>query len=468
MPKVHSRLEFIPQRFNDGVVKLVHLLLPLVLRFRTRPWLMGGIVRIDAVHTERLVDLYQQFQGGKIRFLMGFRHAEVEDPLCLLYLMSRLLPQAAIQAGIKLQLPIHNHFIYDRGMTIWAGKWLGWLFSRGGGIPIHRGKPLDRAALREARGLLINGRFPFTIAPEGATNGHGETLSPLEPGLAQLGFWGVEDLNKANRQELVYILPMGIRYYFVTPSWQKIEGLLGQLESQSGLEVKQLSQEHWKNPANYLYPRLLSLGEHLLTKIEEFYRRFYHQSLPKLNEDSSSNYNQFLALRLQRLLDVALKVAENYFGLSSQGSIIDRCRRLEEAGWNYIYREDIKDLKTLSALDLGLANWVAEEADLRLKHMRMVESFVAVSANYIQEKPTAERFAETLWILFDTIERIKGKKMPRRPYLGKRWVKITIGEPICVTERWENYHNSRQQAKQAVNQLTEDLQIALEKLIVDE
>ncbi|HAC62769.1 MAG TPA: glycerol acyltransferase [Cyanothece sp. UBA12306] len=465
MLKVHPRLEFIPQRFNFWVLKLVHLILPLVLKFRTRPWLMGGIVEIEAMDTEKLVNLYQQFQAGKIRFLIGFRHLEVEDPLCLLYLMSRILPQAAIKQGIKLKLPLHNHFIYDRGMTIWAGKWLGWLFSRGGGIPIHRGRPLDRKALRATRELLINGRFPFTIAPEGATNGHGEIVSPLEPGLAQLGFWAVEDLNKANRQELVYIIPLGIRYYFLKPPWVEIEQLLSKLERDSGLKVKHLSQEELKHPVNYLYPRLLNLGEHLLTEIENFYRDFYHQSLPIINADTYSNYNQFLAIRLQRLLDKALQVAEEYFGVSSQGTVIDRCRRLEEAGWKYIYREDIKNLKELSALELGLSNWVAQEAQLRLKHMRLVESFVAVTGSYIKEKPTAERFAETLWILFDTLEKIKEKKIPRRPYLGKRRVKITIGEPICVTERWEIYHSSRQKAKQAVNKLTKDLQVALEELI---
>ena len=97
--------------------------------------------------------------------------------------------------------------------------------------------------------------------------------------------------------------------------------------------------------------------------------------------------------------------------------------------------------------------------------MRLVESFVAVTENYVKEKPTAERFAETLWILFDTLERIKGKKMPRRPYLGKRKVKITIGEPICVTERWDSYQSSRKAAKEAVNNLTKDLQSALEEMI---
>ncbi len=463
MSHVHPRLKFIPQQFNVWVLKLVHTFVPAILRFRLQRWLVGGIVRVEAEGVEELVELYQQFQAGKLRFLIAFRHAEVEDPLCMLHLMSRCVPQTARQQGVILQSPIHTHFIYDRGMTIWAGNWLGWLFSRGGGLPIHRGKPLDRTALRAARELLINGKFPLTVAPEGGTNGHGEIVSVLEPGLAQLGFWCVEDLHKANRTEAVYIVPIGIRYYFVTPPWQKIEKLLSQLEDKSGLSGSHSALNQSKNPAYVLYPRLLRLGEHLLTQMEDFYRRFYRLDFPPINASLDPNHR--LAERLQNLLDKALKVAEDYFGLPSQGTIVDRCRRLEEVGWNRIYREDIEDLRDLSALQSGLAEWVAEEADLRLKHMRLVESFVAVTGSYVKEKPTAERFAETLSILYDCLSRIESDRIPRRPQLGKRRVKLTVGKPILVSDRWLVYHSSRKSAKQAVQQLTEDIQGALEALI---
>jgi hypothetical protein len=120
MPHLHPKLAFIPQRFNPVVVKIAHFVLPIILRFRTRPWLRGGIVKIEAISVENLVKLYQQFQTGKIRFLMAFHHPEVEDPLCLLYLFSRLIPKTAKQMGVTLKQPIHTHFMYDRGMTIWG------------------------------------------------------------------------------------------------------------------------------------------------------------------------------------------------------------------------------------------------------------------------------------------------------------------------------------------------------------
>lgn len=468
MQHAHPKLKFIPQKFNPLVLKITQWSLPILLRLRTRPWLVAGITRIETNNVETLVEMYQKFQAGKIRFLIAFRHPEVEDPFSMLYLFSRAVPRVARQKGIPLKHPIHTHFIYDRGMTVWAGAWLGWLFSRVGGFPIHRGKPLDRIAIKTAREILMNSKFPLTIAPEGATNGHSEIVSPLEPGVAQFGFWCVEDLLKAGRSEEVFILPVNIQYHYVTPPWQNLDKLLSQLEADSGLPIQSLENLNSSDREKLFSERLSRLAEHLLTCMERFYTRFYHRVLPKSNlaeSQTRESPNQLLMARLEILLDTALQVAEEYFGLESKGTIIDRCRRLEEAGWNYIYREDISDLAALSPLDRGLADWVAKEADLRLKHMRLVESFVAVTEKYILEKPTVERFAETALIIFDALARLKGTKMPRRPQLGKRSVRVTVGEPISASDRAIAYRTSRQAARMAVTDLTQDLQLALEKMI---
>ncbi|MBF2025921.1 MAG: 1-acyl-sn-glycerol-3-phosphate acyltransferase [Oscillatoriales cyanobacterium C42_A2020_001] len=469
MSYLRSRLSFIPDAFNPLVLRVTHAVLPLMLKLRLKAWLPSGIAAIEATNVEALVHLYQQFQAGKIRFLMAFRHPEVDDPLSVLFLLSRIVPRVARQKGILLKSPIHSHFIYDRGMPFWAGAWLGWWFSRLGGIPIHRGKrPADRVALRAARDLLINGKFPLSIAPEGGTNGHSEIVSELESGGAQLGFWCAEDLAKANRAEQVFIVPIGIQYHYTTPVWANLERVLSQLEKDCGLNSQDLEIEPDANRQAVYYQRLLRLSECLLSQLEDFYREFYHQVLPPLklsDNDASSETNLLLSLRLQRLLNIALQVSEHYFNLESQAGLTERCRRIEEACWRYVYRDDVVDVKQLSSVSRGLGNWVAEEALLRVKHMRLVESFVAVTGTYVQEKPTVERFAEVTLILFDAIARIKGQKFPRRPRLGWRKSTITVGKPICITERWETYQSNRQAARQAVADVTQELQVALNKMI---
>ncbi|WP_017297577.1 1-acyl-sn-glycerol-3-phosphate acyltransferase [Nodosilinea nodulosa] len=465
MPKLNRAqppLGFIPPRYRPWVVQGAYMLLPLMLRLRLRPWLPAGIWPVTCPNPEVLADCFHQFQAGKIRLIMAFRHSQVDDPICLSYLFSRLVPRAARQQGFGLRRPLHSFFMYDRGMPLWAGRWLSWFFAAIGGIPVHRGRRLDLKALKSVREQIMTAPLPVTIAPEGATNGHGEIISDLEPGTAQLAFWAVEDLQKAGRSEQVLLLPVGLRYVYPRPDWAALNRLLAQLEADCGLPVQSFSAPAAMEPEDY-YPRLIGLGQHLLARLEQFYQRFYGftpAAQPIDNSDSAQ-----IAQRLGHLLDAALAVGERFFALPSTGTLVTRCRRLEEAGWSYIYREDA-DLEQLAPVDRGLADWMAEQATLHMRHMRLAESFVAVTGHYVKDRPTFERFAETTLILFDLVERIKGTRVPKRPQLGTRQAVITLGEPINISDRWSDYAQSRRSAKAAVEGLTHDIQTALEELIL--
>ncbi|NEP15422.1 MAG: 1-acyl-sn-glycerol-3-phosphate acyltransferase [Leptolyngbya sp. SIO4C1] len=461
-------LEHIPADYTPAVAQGVKALLPLWIRWQT------NLAEIEACEVDTLARLYHDFQQGKTRFLMAFRHPSPADAYCLAQLLWRRVPATAKAMNLPLQSPIHAHFIYDRGIPLWAGRWVGWLYSKLGGTSIQRGK-LDLVALRAARDLFANGRFPMVAAPEGGNNGHNEIVSPLEPGIAQLGFWCAEDLQKAQRPESVVILPLGLQYRYIEPPWQAVEALLVQLEADCGLgdaiastallDLPECSFSEIGLPpqkALALYSRLYRLALHLLALMEGYYRKFYKVSLP--TEADSADPNAQLAQRLQTLLNAALQVAEDYFGVPPKGTVIDRCRRLEQAGWERIFREDLKDAQ-LSPVERGLADRIAEEADLRMWHMRIVENFVAVTGRYVREKPTVDRFAETVLLLRDTIVRIKGKHPFPRPKLGSLRATVTVGEPLAVSDRMADYQQSR---RRAVAQLTQDLQTALEDLILKE
>ncbi|MGG6237848.1 1-acyl-sn-glycerol-3-phosphate acyltransferase [Nodosilinea sp. AN01ver1] len=475
MPKLNRAqppLGFIPPRYKPWVVQGCYIVLPLMLRLRLRPWLPAGIWPVTCHNPEVLAECFRQFQAGKIRLLLAFRHSQVDDPICLSYLFSRLVPRAARQKGFSLKRPLHSFFMYDRGMPLWAGRWLGWFFAAIGGIPVHRGRRLDLKALKAVREQMMTAPLPVTIAPEGATNGHGEIISELEPGTAQLAFWAVEDLQKAGRPEQVLLLPVGLRYIYPRPDWAALNRLLAQLEADCGLPVQSFSNPAAIAPEAY-YPRLLGLGQHLLTRLEQFYQRFYGLTPAALAEipdpsnldPSNLDPSAELGQRLSHLLNGALAVGERFFNLPHTGTLVTRCRRLEEAGWSDIYREDIADLDQLSPFDRGLADWIAAAATLQMQHMRLAESFVAVSGHYVKDRPSFERFAETTLILFDLVERVKGTRVPKRPQLGTRQAVITLGESINISDRWPDYAQSRRSAKAAVEGLTQDIQTALEDLI---
>ena len=452
-------LDFLAPQLKPWLLRFGPYLLPWWIRSQT------AIAKVEVNNLEVLAQAYENFSQGKNRLLLAFRHPSINDPLCMGYLFWNLLPQAINRK--KVPPPYHSHFMYDRGIPLWGGKFLQWLFPRLGGTSIQRGK-LDRPGLRSARELMLNGKYPLSAAPEGATNGHNEIISPLEPGIAQLGFWCAEDLSKTQRQEQVLILPVGIQYFYITPPWKEIETLLSQLETDCGItpDVNHSLEE------SKLYQRLYGLGEVMLDIMENLYRNFYHQTLPSVTDlekslqenfgDLETDPNKLLASRLQNLLNVALTVAEDYFQITAKGPFPDRCRRLEQAGWDCIYREELRDEQALFPVKKGLADRIAEEADLRMWHMRLVENFVAVTGHYVREKPTVERFADTLLLLWNVVSRMKGDSVATRPILGRQRAQLTIGQPICVDDYYEDYRDNR---KLAIAAMTQILQEKLTELI---
>ncbi len=446
-------LEFLPPRLDGRVLALGRLVLPLWLRWRCR------IPAVEVVGMDTLIEAMRSFQAGESRLLLAFRHPSLDDPLSMARLLWVELARAGRRQGLHFDPAPTGQFLFDRGIPLWAGDAMGWLFTRLGGASIQRSK-LDLPALRTARRLLLEGPHPFALAPEGATNGHNERLSPLEPGAAQLAFWTAADLADAGRRERMDLLPIGLQYGFIEPVWGAIEALLCRLEEGAGLAP---DPRHDLDSARLL-ERLVRLGERMLEQMEAFYRDKVNLPLPEGPGPAPTGDSEpAIGLRLQRLMDLALRRVEQSFGMPPCGSLTDRCRRLEQAGWDRLYPARPPGSEPPSPLALALADRLAEETAAQLWHMRVVESFVAVSGSYVRERPSQERFADTLLLLWDTQCRIQGQTANQRPRLGRRRVRIAIDRPIVVDERLVDYRRDRRRAVQA---LTGELQLRLERLIV--
>ena len=145
-------LAFIPPALDLNIVRLTQWLLPVWMRSKT------SLTEVQSHNLEELVRVYQQFEQRQVRVILAFRHPSVDDPICMGYVLGRLLPKTAKTMNIKLRSLNHAHFMYDRGIPLWAGKSMGWLYSKLGGTPIMRGK-VDRTGLKSARKLLLDGQF---------------------------------------------------------------------------------------------------------------------------------------------------------------------------------------------------------------------------------------------------------------------------------------------------------------------
>jgi 1-acyl-sn-glycerol-3-phosphate acyltransferase len=454
MPSPTS-LEFIPPRLDGRVLAGARRLLPLWLH-------RAGLRSVRVEDMERLQAAMEAFQGGRSRLLLAFRHPSLDDPAVMAHLLWVELARAGrpgSEGERRFRPRPHAQFLYDRGIPLWAGAPVGWLLSHLGGCSIQRSK-LDLPALRTARALLLDGSYPFAVAPEGSTNGHNEVISPLEPGVAQLALWTADDLARAGRPEATTLLPIGLQYSFITPVWPAIERLLRELETEAGLPP---TPDRSLEPQR-LYVRLYSLAVVILTRMENFYRDAYHQPLPKAPDATPASNNSDFGARLSRLMEAALQVAERALAVEGRGDVNERCRRLEQAGWDRLYpASGTATPLAASALERGLASRLAEQTAQQLWHMRLVESFVAVSGSYVKDDPSQERFADSLLILWDTLCRIRGGKPERRPRLGVRRAQIRIGEAIAVAPRLAAYRADR---RSAVANLTADLQREMEGLIV--
>ncbi len=453
LTRVQPPLKVYPPKPNQLLLKLIRLVTPF--------WLRGqcGIKQIETRYIDRLVEVTKKFQDGKSRYLLAFRHPTTDDPFAMLYLLAYAVPEQAREMGIKLTKTPHSSFVYDRGISLWAGEYINWLFPALGGISIFRGK-LDRPALNLMRKQITHGNEPLSMAPEGGTNGKSETVAELEPGIAQIGFWAAEDLQKEGRTEEMLIIPVGIQYEYSAEAWGAIDQTIITIEKECGITKPEITP-------NTRYQRLYDLGSYLVQWVGDYYKTFYSSYAstdPKITDTDD------LAMRVQDLADRILRVAEMNFGIKSKGTAIDRCRRLEQAGWDRIFRNDIKDIAQLSQVERSFADQLALEANYSNWHMKIAESIIGVTSDYVRQHPSPSRYVEVLKLMWSVLQRVTERDQEsvfkETPSFGDRKVIISVAEPLSVSDRLPEYQSSRTAAKECTRKLTEEISNSLNNLIV--
>ena len=428
------RLPTHPSRMVQAVVS--HLL-PLLFRGQ-------GLEIRNGNAANGLARAFAAQQSGASNLLIAFRHPSTRDPVVLADLFWNRVPEAARRLKLPLARPIQLRFLYDRGIPIWAGPVIGWLLQRSGGIAIHRGR-LDRPALSQARAALAQGRYPLVVAPEGATNNLSGEMAPLEPGVAQLAFWAAEDLEKAGDARQLEVLPVGIQYSWRKHNWGALDARLNALERHLGIPTAAVSPGNLETTRR---ERLIEIGMNLLKALEQ---------LERLKPDPEKSFSERIgAYRLH-----GLAKAEAHFGLRAVGNLQERCRRIEQAAWDRIYRDGVDQLPPL---ERSLADWEAREADLQLTRMRLVEHFTSVSGHYISDRSDFDRFAEMLLLVEEAIGWIEDKPWKGQPSLGPQRVELRLGRALPVRPRLNGYLRDRRESMQL---FMEDLEQALIEVMPD-
>src|SRR5204863_2606190 len=110
---------------------------------------------------------------------------------------------------------------------------VGWLLQRGGAFSVRRGTP-DREAIRCTRRLLAEQDRKVVVCPEGTAYEQNDVLLPFQPGVIQIGFWVVEELEKLGKEARLPIVPVAIKYLTIGDARPSIERRLTKLAQALG------------------------------------------------------------------------------------------------------------------------------------------------------------------------------------------------------------------------------------------
>jgi hypothetical protein len=417
-------------------------------------WLYTRVLRVRGFEThnvDRLVRLYRRLQDGAIRLIVAFRHPGTEDPGVVAHLLCSIVGREARHLGIPLRVAPRMHFLYGRDVPEWGGRALGWFLPHTGGISVFAGKH-NSESINTLRRYMRDKEQPLALAPEGQVTYHSDRVAALEPGTAQLAFWCLEDLRRQGRNEEVMIAPVCTSYHYRDSDWAELERIVAAMEKECGLPaLPALAIAPGRRPParpdaasrEKLYHRSMRLGRHLVAVAEGFYARFYGARFPEAPLDEST---AGLQERIERVCEAALAAAESYFGLSSRGDFVSRVFAVRYAGLAWIFREDIEDLSRIPALDRALADRIAAEAWLRLRHMELVDILEYIRADYLQPDSGIDRFVESVLNLRDVVNRLEGGNISGHLNPFRKTARIIVNEPIPVSPSWGLYKENRRRA----------------------
>jgi hypothetical protein len=401
-------------RFVPWVYAFMRLASPVYDRW------VEGIAGFQTRGLERLIEAYRRFYRREARLLIAFRHTAVHDAQVMVQLITRILPREARRRRQPLGGLPHAHFLYGKGVTLWAGRGAAFLIPRIAGLPVVN-RRADARAIENVRRFLTEGQHPLALAPEGQVTYHNHRLGPLETGSARLAVWCLEDLDRQGRSEEVLVLPVGLEYRFPRNPDRLLEDLIGRIVRTGGL----------RDPiAGPPRERLLELTKQLVAKIEAHYARFFAGARGESAPAQAGSAD--LRKRIERVCDVALRVPERFMRLSPVGDLLSRVFTVRQRGWDYLFRSDVPPKRQASPLDRLLADRLADEAYLQLRHNELVDVLEYVWPDYIGPGASLNRLLEYSLNLADVENRLLGGDVSSRFSPQGKQVRIRIGEPLEV------------------------------------
>jgi len=272
----------------------------------------------------------------------------------------------------------------------------------------------DIGAFREALDILQKRVHPLVIFPEGEIYHCNDRVTPFREGAAAIA---IAAARRAKRK--IACVPCAISYHYLDDPMESLVEVMGELEQAI----------HWRCQDHLpLAERIDRLAEALLVLKElEYFREARTGPLPE---------------RISQLGDHILSQVESRQGLSASGrSIPERVKEL---------RRTI--LKKLSDETTPCPPEESQQLYNELEDVFLVVQSFSYPGNYVSQKPTIERMAETIDKLEEDVLR-----RPTASIRARRKVQIEFGDPIEVP--------ADKKTKQLTATLTQQVEDAVQTLL---
>ena len=400
-------LDFKPPEDNAVVIGLMRFFIPQVLHYGCNELQVkisgDGLARLKAM-------------AGKHTLICpnhSFRH----DP--------EVMFSVACQAGEAF------NFVAAREVFDYHNGFNGWLLQKLGCYSVVRGAA-DRESFKTTKSILVSGKKKLVLFPEGEISWQNESLLPLESGACQLSFWALDELQKTNPTEPVYILPVALKYSYKDNITPQLQWAVEKIEKRLGLDA---------HADDTLYPRVRRAALKVLETME---RQYNCKTTPDMVLNDRMLQVKESALRaMADVLDVELPPLK--------GSHLDWVRVLRNTMDDFIYG----DVKELSPYERKMHS--EKEAKIRgyYRDLDRVVGFIALYDGYLAPPATQERIAAVVEILE---QEVFGEKTVK----GARLVTVDIGTPINLLDKYADYKKNK---KPAIEAVTKDLNLQIHGML---
>jgi 1-acyl-sn-glycerol-3-phosphate acyltransferase len=307
------------------------------------------------------------------------------------------------------------NYIAAREVFDWDDGWNGWWIQRLGAYSVVRGAA-DRESFKMTRKIIAEGKKKLVLFPEGEISRQNDTLMALESGAAQLCFWAVEELNKANSNGTdnpVQLLPVALRYTFTKDVRPVLRRKASVLEEKLGLKGSDDVP---------LRERIRAIGLSLLSTLEREYN---------FNDKDGQNPNE----RIMRLRRHILKSAADqlHINLPENNKELDSVRIIRNTLDDFIYSDEVPK----SEYQRKIHDEKAAVIRSFYNDLNRVVNFIAIYETYLDQQNTQERFA-------DVMDRLETEVIGGEPsFTGPRRVLLDVGQAINMSDRYADYKKDK-------------------------